>query len=929
MDWASRLAVLLVVVSGSAVGAQTPLGHADENPRMDAAGDPLPPGAIARLGTVRWRPGGSIHHLAFAPDGKRLASWHEEQYTTAAATIWDAGSGRELSRIELPGVNILFWTWLADGRGVSIVETSDGRYVWEFSDAKTPLPHKPVRGDRVGKMAGGNVIDNEEFASFAVSPDGKFLAAGKSGDQPDKERQVVIWDLTTQRRIAGLPLGRRLGVIPKENAADEARSSRMADLPPPRRLGLAPSNCFHLAFTPDSSKLVLFCEPPEKKKEAKEHLVAVLNATTGKELRRFKTPVPLQQGSRMCCALCDDYLAIGLEDEQGTVLLWNLNKGEDKRFASGHGKSNQFSGFGVSAVAFTDDGRVLITAGRDGAVRIWDSASLQKLRTIAEAYPGWIETLAVTRDGTRLACAGQDGIVRHWNLTTGSEIGALNAPAARIWSASMTRDGATVATAAADGRLRIWNVLTGRTTRTIELPTKRLSPQVVITPEGRFLLACAGETIAVWNAATGQQVTLPELPADLKFGRADLDRDGKSLIAVHSGTVSLLDWPSGKLRRRFTLPEPLQKPGEAWCDAAVVSPDGRWLAALAHRDWYREERGMHFGFGADGVLDLWNATTGERVHRLVDSRAVGRNLLFTATGDLLCDLRGKLHPFGGGAEVELQGAFCLIDPLTGQLKTLFEPAPALGMSHRYNSAIGIAPDGRTVYCTGNDGVIHIYESATGKIRRSLTRHRGFISDVAATADGRRLLTASVDLTALVWDISLAAAPMKGTAVEEPGDLWDLLSGPDARTAGEAMAALARNSKAAVALLRSRIKRVTNAPTNAILDRLVAELGDAKFAARERAARELDQLGEAAVAGVRDRLGKLDLETHRRLARFLDKHDPTTLMPTTLREIRALEILEQINDVESRSFLEELSMGSPNARLSRAAAASLARNRGTP
>jgi hypothetical protein len=451
-----------------------------------------------------------------------------------------------------------------------------------------------------------------------------------------------------------------------------------------------------------------------------------------------------------------------------------------------------------------------------------------------------------------------------------------------------------------------------------------------MAPDGRTLVSSLGDKVKAWNIVTGQQTPLPGLPADMKAAHAHFAADGKTLVAIHANMVTLLDWPVGKVRRRFTLPEPAQKPGEAHCDAAGLSPNGRWLATLAHRSWHRDERGMRFGFGSDGVLDLWNATTGERVHRLADDGRLGRTARFTADGNLLCDVGGKLHPLGGG-EGDAQGEFSLIDPLTGRLKQSFEFAPVLpGASHRYNATMGIAPDGRAIFCAGNDGVIHIYETATGKIRRSLTRHRDYVSGLAFTGDGRRLLSASSDLTCLVWDISLAGfnpkRPMPRDADELVG-LWDKLLDTDAKTAYTAMATVAADPKIATGLIRARLRPAATSPDDATLDRLIAELGDQKFAVRERATRELDQLGESAVAGMRARLAKPQpLETHRRLVRFLNKRDPGVLTPAHLREIRALEILEQLDTWESRAALTELAKGAPNARLTRASAASLARSK---
>src|SRR5262249_52119422 len=129
--------------------------------------------------------------------------------------------------------------------------------------------------------------------------------------------------------------------------------------------------------------------------------------------------------------------------------------------------------------------------------------------------------------------------------------------------------------------------------------------------------------------------------------------------------------------------------------------------------------------------------------------------------------------------------------------------------------------------------VGLYEAATGRRRRTLPTVDGWLTPTF-TRDGRRLVTASSDGTALVWDVYAR----RGAA--GAGRAWDDLASADAGRAFDAVCDLVADPEAAVALLRERL-RPARLDRGAIR-RWLTDLGSDDFTEREAATRALSDLG---------------------------------------------------------------------------------------
>ncbi|HEY7156842.1 MAG TPA: hypothetical protein VH575_22935, partial [Gemmataceae bacterium] len=725
---------------------------------------------------------------------------------------------------------------------------------------------------------------------------GKLLAVGRAGTL-DRERPIFL--------------------------REPASGKRAKELKTLRQLGQQPSSCENLVFTADGRSLLVFSGSHQEDKNT----LVVWDVASGKKIRQMMVPA----GGTRAVSPDGKTLAFGLQDD--TVHLWDLTTGREQRsFAAVPAKTPRHSS-GPPKVAFSTDGKHLITAGRDNIIRLWETAGGREVRTMS-GHRTWVGALTVSPDGKRIASGDSAGQVRIWDAATGADVCPLaDSHTFGLWGIDVSADGTRAVSSSLDGTVRLWDVATGRQRRRIDMENRRTFASA-FTRDGKALVGSSGERMRLWDAATGAALPLPAALKDHPCLLPRFSPDGKTLLTMAFKEVSIWEWPAGRLTHRLELRANEENPDMTIYNGLALSPDGRRFVTLCYHAYGGPPTGDEHA-----AVDLWDVASGKRLRRLrsaatdefryVASVDRFRDAAFTPDGAglLLADGRYIRNGITRDAKL-LADALSLLDLRTGKMRRAFPASDqAAPDGRRFVHAVACSPDGRTVASVENDGSILLFEIATGLRRLRFTGHRGEVMSLAFTPDGKRLVTASGDSTGLVWDVSLAAltTPIKAP----PAKLWDDLVSLKAEHANRALATLASAPDVAIPLLKEHL-RPADGPDTVTLNRLLADLDSDSFAVRQKAAAELDRLGEDIVFALRKRLGKDEsLEARRRIEQLLEKHDRGELRPERVRELRALEVLEQIGTPEARRVLAGLAKGAAEGRLTQEAKACLTRMDGIP
>ncbi|MDP6636568.1 MAG: hypothetical protein QGG42_16845 [Phycisphaerae bacterium] len=264
----------------------------------------------------------------------------------------------------------------------------------------------------------------------------------------------------------------------------------------------------------------------------------------------------------------------------------------------------------VCSVAFSPDGKLLVSGGSDNTVKIWDVATRCPLGSLS-GHTGSVRSVAFSPDGKRIASASYDKTVRVWDVATGRKISILRGHDDQVNSVVFSSDGKRI-TAGSWAVVKTWEASSGRDLASFRAH-KSAVWSVAFSPDGkRFASASRDKTVKIWSSNSKLGFKTLTGHTNWVYSAAFSPDSRRVVSGSYDKTVKIWNAVSGREIRTL-------KGHKSYVYSVAFSPDGKRIASGS---W-------------DKTVKIWDAVSGREIVTLEGHASPVNSLAFSPDGELL------------------------------------------------------------------------------------------------------------------------------------------------------------------------------------------------------------------------------------------------------------------------------------------------------
>jgi WD40 repeat protein len=479
----------------------------------------------------------SASFVAFSPDGKYIVS--DGVYELQRATrVWEVASGDEIARMTYEGFRS------------AVAFSPDSKFVVSGSGDGTALVWEAATGNEIVHMP-----HKKSVSSVAFSPDGKYVVSGSN------DGTVRVWEPVTGNEISRTTYDRFVSSV---------------------------------VFSPDGKYVV---------SGSGDGTARVWEVVSGNEITRMTHGGGLYGGMYSVAISPDGKYAVSGSGD-GTALVWEAANGNEIARMTYDDRS-------VSPVGFSPDGKSVVSGGCDefeaevgctqSSARVWETATGNEIARVTyegSVYDGSVSSVAFSPDGKYVVSGGCDKAVensfciqssaRVWEVATGGEIARMTHEG-YVSSVGFSPDGKLVVSGGCDkvvenslcpkASARVWE--TARGNEIARITYEGVVSAVGFSPDGKFVVSagcdaydvtfrCTQSSARVSEAATGNEIA--RMTHNGYVYSVTFSPDGEHVVSSSGdGTARVWETATGNEIARMTY--------EGNVISVAFSPDGKFVVS--------------------------------------------------------------------------------------------------------------------------------------------------------------------------------------------------------------------------------------------------------------------------------------------------------------------------------------------------------------